>query len=178
LFFLVIHFLNLDVDFTPQHCDFLVTNFLLPVEVVQDFFTFVELSLLFGVFLLLRLQLFIKLSYLCLKDVNLSILFRLLIFELHLHLFYNGYVRSYILAFRFDFYPSLLDYLSNIEFAVAKFANCAPELVQAAFFITERKRTFLFRTVFAGPHSAKRAKCHFFFILKDILARAALFFCI
>jgi hypothetical protein len=121
--------LHLNVDFAPQHCDLLVTNFLLPIEVVQDLFSLVELPLLLGVFLLLRLQLFIQLSYLLLQDFYLSILLNLLIFKLHLHLFDDGFVRSYVLSFSFDFNPGLLDYLSNIEFAVTQFANCASQLV-------------------------------------------------
>ena len=55
LFLLIIHVLVFNINFAPYHSDLIVTNFLLPVKVVQDFLSLIEFRLLFRLFLLLRL---------------------------------------------------------------------------------------------------------------------------
>jgi membrane-associated phospholipid phosphatase len=129
LFFLIIHILVLNVDFTFKHGDLLVTNFLLPVKVVQDFLALVELGLLFGLFLLLRLELFIDLSNLSLQDFYLFVLNKLLIFKLRLHLLHYCFVRGYTGCVSIDFYFYFLDYYFDVELAITQFADWASQLV-------------------------------------------------
>jgi hypothetical protein len=118
LFLLIIHFLVLNVNFTPYHSDLLVTHFLLPVKVVQDFFALVELGLLFSLLFLLRLQIPICLSNLSLQSFYLFVLHDLFVFKLCLDLEYNCFIWFYVSFVCVNFCLNLLYYRLDVEFAV------------------------------------------------------------
>jgi len=143
LLLFVVDILLFDFNFPLECRDSLVTYFLLPVEIVQDLLSLIELALFLVLLFLLRLNFFVHLSDLSLEGFDLLVLLNLFIFHLLLVFILVILDGIYRVLIGVDFFASFIHQFTNKEFAVAKFADCAPQLVQTVLNITSWIKAFL-----------------------------------